>query len=60
VREPRDTGWFTSSYSGSGNDQCVECRLTPVSVAVRDSKHRGSGRLALTPAAWHEFLSHLR
>nr|WP_042189819.1 DUF397 domain-containing protein [Kibdelosporangium sp. MJ126-NF4]CEL18898.1 hypothetical protein [Kibdelosporangium sp. MJ126-NF4]CTQ95298.1 hypothetical protein [Kibdelosporangium sp. MJ126-NF4] len=24
----RDTGWFKSSYSGAGTDNCVEVRIT--------------------------------
>lgn len=54
-----DTGWFTSSRSGSGNDHCVEVRLGPV-VGVRDSKDREGPRLVVRPTAWASFLGAVR
>lgn len=54
-----DTGWFTSSRSGSGNDHCVEVRLGPV-VGVRDSKDRRGPQLAVRSATWTSFLTALR
>lgn len=45
----RDTGWFKSSFSGGGNDNCVETRFVSTgglggedartTVHVRDSKN---------------------
>ncbi|MBY8849959.1 DUF397 domain-containing protein [Saccharothrix longispora] len=52
----RDTGWFTSSRSNGGGDQCVECRLLADRVGVRDSKNPGGGALWVGPAAWEAFL----
>ncbi|MGQ0839142.1 DUF397 domain-containing protein [Actinokineospora sp.] len=54
----RDTGWFKSSFSNGGGDQCVECRIavgTP--VRVRDSKNPAAGSLRLPPAAWSAFVT---
>ena len=48
----RDTGWFKSSYSDAGNDQCIEVRITSDAVGVRDSKAPAAGELRLTRAAW--------
>ncbi|MBY8865892.1 MULTISPECIES: DUF397 domain-containing protein [Streptomyces] len=52
-----ELAWFKSSYS-SGNDgnSCVELALTPGTVHVRDSKATDGPRLALTPAAWADFV----
>ncbi|MEU9333927.1 DUF397 domain-containing protein [Streptomyces sp. NPDC048290] len=51
--------WFKSSYSDSSNpNDCVEVATTPGTVHVRDSKNVNGPRLALTPAAWTEFVTH--
>ncbi|MFJ3226603.1 DUF397 domain-containing protein [Streptomyces sp. NPDC086783] len=52
--------WFKSTYSSSGDGDCVEVALTPVAVHVRDSKDRTGPRLALSPFAWGEFVSRAR
>ncbi len=52
-----ELAWFKSSYSSSGDGDCVEVALTPATVHVRDSKDRQGPRLALSPAAWTEFVS---
>jgi hypothetical protein len=49
-------GWFKSSYSDSGNDQCVEVRIDQDTVGVRDSKSPTAGAIWLPPTAWTEFL----
>ncbi|MFI1719748.1 DUF397 domain-containing protein [Streptomyces sp. NPDC020489] len=49
--------WFTSSYSSSGDGDCVEVALTPATVHVRDSKNRPGPRLAVSPVAWADFLT---
>lgn len=54
-----DTGWFKSTYSGAGNDACVEVRLTPTRVAVRDSKSPTPTELHLLPTTWSTFLTTL-
>jgi hypothetical protein len=51
-----NTGWFKSSQSSSGNDTCVEVRITGTAVGVRDTKDRASGALDLTARAWEAFL----
>lgn len=50
--------WFKSSYSGGGNDQCVECRIDPgEGVRVRDSKHREGPVLAFPFDEWRAFVA---
>ncbi|MGW0191302.1 DUF397 domain-containing protein [Streptomyces sp. NPDC003362] len=51
--------WRKSSYSSGGSGDCVEVALTPASIHVRDSKDRHGPQLALSPAVWGDFLSHL-
>jgi hypothetical protein len=55
----RDTGWFKSTYSGAGNDNCVEVRLTPDTVRVRDSKAPTAGQVWLSSAAWTVLIRHV-
>ncbi|CAL9439742.1 hypothetical protein SUDANB58_02221 [Streptomyces sp. enrichment culture] len=50
--------WRKSTYSGDGSN-CVEIATTPGTVLVRDSKNPAGPHLALPPAAWADFLSHL-
>ncbi|MBB5959977.1 hypothetical protein FHS29_006599 [Saccharothrix tamanrassetensis] len=53
----QDTGWFKSSYSGAGNDQCVEVRLIAGRGAgIRDSKQPQGDSLQVNPRAWAAFL----
>jgi Domain of unknown function (DUF397) len=52
-----ELAWFKSTYSSSGDGDCVEVARTPAAVHVRDSKDRQGPRLALSPAAWAEFVS---
>jgi hypothetical protein len=54
----RDTGWFKSSYSGGGNDQCVECRLTEKAVGARDSKNPQAGEFWINSSAWAAFVTY--
>ncbi|MFE9168250.1 DUF397 domain-containing protein [Streptomyces kebangsaanensis] len=50
--------WFKSSYSSSGDgNDCVEVAMAPATVHVRDSKNTRGPRLALTPAAWADFVA---
>jgi hypothetical protein len=51
--------WHRSTYSSSGDGDCVEVAACPGTVHVRDSKDRAGARLALSPAAWADFLTHL-
>ncbi|QWF78855.1 DUF397 domain-containing protein [Amycolatopsis sp. CA-230715] len=51
---PRE--WRKSTYSGGGQNECVEVRLAPT-VGVRDTKDRDNGHLTLSPTAWAAFLT---
>jgi Domain of unknown function (DUF397) len=51
----RDTGWFRSSFSGTANDNCVEVRLSDLTVGVRDSKSPSTGTLRFSPSHWRYF-----
>ncbi|MGW3861690.1 DUF397 domain-containing protein [Streptomyces sp. NPDC005047] len=53
-----ELAWFKSSYSGSQGDDCVEVATHPATVHVRDTKDRRGPRLALSPAAWRDFVAH--
>ncbi|MCX2731673.1 DUF397 domain-containing protein [Saccharopolyspora sp. NFXS83] len=47
-----DTGWFKSSRSSGGSDNCVEVRLPARAVSVRDSKEAGGPVLAFSSMSW--------
>ncbi len=51
--------WVKSSYSSNehGSD-CVEVAVAPSAVHVRDSKNARGPRLALTAAAWADFVAY--
>lgn len=52
--------WRKSSYSGGGNENCVEVASTPTGIAVRDSKNPNGHFLQLTPQQWRSFLIMLK
>jgi hypothetical protein len=53
--------WFTSSYSGAPNNECVECATNlPRHVLVRDSKDPDGPRLTFSPDAWRSFSAAIR
>jgi hypothetical protein len=53
--------WFTSSYSSASGNGCVEVAfLADGSVGVRDTKDRTRRSLAVSPAAWGDFLAATR
>lgn len=56
----RHTGWFKSSYSGSGDDNCVEVRMLDGTIGVRDSKDPAGGAFWVDTRAWGEFLTGIR
>ncbi|MCX5381819.1 DUF397 domain-containing protein [Streptomyces sp. NBC_00083] len=59
TRNPSGLAWFKSSYSGGTNgESCVEVATAPGTVRVRDSKATNGPQLALTPAAWADFVSY--
>ncbi|MBU6535138.1 DUF397 domain-containing protein [Streptomyces sp. NPDC057245] len=58
-----DLAWFKSTYSSGGDGDCVEVAVSgqPAVVAavhVRDSKQKRGPQLALSPTAWHDFVSY--
>ncbi len=46
----RDTGWFKSTFSTSGGDNCVEVRFTGDGARVRDSKNPATALVVDVPA----------
>ena len=53
-----ERAWFKSSYSGSDGDDCVEVAAGAEAIHVRDSKDQRSLQLALSPAAWSDFVTY--
>ncbi|MET9882674.1 DUF397 domain-containing protein [Streptomyces sp. NPDC006430] len=53
-----ELAWFKSSYSSSGDGDCVEVATGPQAVHVRDSKVQDGPRLALSPNAWADFVAY--
>ncbi|MEU9155825.1 DUF397 domain-containing protein [Streptomyces sp. NPDC048417] len=52
--------WRKSSYSDGGGGNCLEISPCPHIIHIRDSKTAPDGpHLALSPAAWAGFLTHL-
>ena len=56
----RDLQWFTSSFSGSNGDSCVEVAHLPGGVAVRDTKDRALPAHRYATAEWRAFLTGVR
>lgn len=52
-----DRTWRTSSYSGGEANDCVELAFDAEETAVRDSKDRSGGQLALSRRAFEAFLA---
>lgn len=55
-----EAAWKTSSFSGPGNDACVEVRSLTDVIEVRDSKDRSGPALQFTPAEWQAFVDGAR
>ncbi|MEU6687410.1 DUF397 domain-containing protein [Streptomyces sp. NPDC046832] len=55
-----ELAWFKSSYSSSGDGDCVEVAVAicPDAVHIRDSKNKQGPQLRLSPTAWSAFLTH--
>lgn len=51
-----ELAWFKSSYSSSGDGDCVEVATLPTTIHVRDSKNTTGPQLALSPTTWTEFV----
>jgi hypothetical protein len=52
--------WFTSSFSGSNGNSCVEVAIADQTVAVRDTKDRTRPALTCSATAWDAFLTATR
>ncbi|MFI7293491.1 DUF397 domain-containing protein [Streptomyces sp. NPDC050121] len=50
--------WRKSSYSSASGDDCIEVATCPARIHVRDSKNKSGPSLALSPAAWADFVAH--
>ncbi|MDX8144239.1 DUF397 domain-containing protein [Lentzea sp. BCCO 10_0061] len=48
--------WVKSSHSASGNDSCVEVRLSSGFVSIRDSKNADGPLFDVSSRAWKAFL----
>ena len=48
--------WRKSSRSSGGANNCVEVGFAPVMVAVRDTKDRRGGTIAVSQGEWNTFL----
>ncbi|EPH40217.1 DUF397 domain-containing protein [Streptomyces aurantiacus] len=48
--------WVKSSYSTADEPACVEVAATPETIHIRDSKNPDGPQLAITSAAWGDFL----
>ncbi|MGX5182345.1 DUF397 domain-containing protein [Streptomyces avermitilis] len=53
-----ELAWFKSSYSSSGDGDCVEIATCPSTIHIRDSKNTQGPRLTLSPTAWTDFITH--
>ncbi|MER6081600.1 DUF397 domain-containing protein [Streptomyces sp. NPDC001833] len=51
--------WRKSSYSSGGDGDCIEVAPCPTTIHIRDSKNRQGPQLALSPAAWANFLTYV-
>jgi hypothetical protein len=54
-----ELAWFKSSYSSSGDGDCVEVAATPATIHIRDSKNPEGPHLTASPTPWTDFLTHL-
>lgn len=59
ARDAIDLHWRKSSYSGTGNGDCVEVAAGTAGAAVRDSKDAASGYIELPSTSWAVLRSHL-
>ena len=48
--------WIRSSYSGSTEEECLECASNGATVWIRDSKDAGP-RVEMPLASWRAFLA---
>ncbi|MDQ0773627.1 hypothetical protein QF026_002093 [Streptomyces aurantiacus] len=48
--------WLKSTYSSGSEGDCVEVAACPATIHIRDSKNTRGPQLALSPAAWGDFV----
>ncbi|MFJ8935677.1 DUF397 domain-containing protein [Streptomyces sp. NPDC102365] len=53
-----ELAWFKSTYSSSGDGDCVEVAACPDTVHIRDSKDTRGPQLAVAPGTWTRFLAY--
>ncbi|MFJ2414733.1 DUF397 domain-containing protein [Streptomyces brevispora] len=58
--EVPESAWFTSSYSGGNETECVETAFTAAGTSVRDSKRPREGQFHVRSAAWTDFVESVR
>ncbi|MFE9726296.1 DUF397 domain-containing protein [Streptomyces sp. NPDC005794] len=58
--EVPQSAWFTSSYSGGNETECVETAFAEAGTAIRDSTRPHQGRFHVRSAAWVSFIGSLR
>ena len=56
----KNAEWRTSSYSGEGINNCVECAVQTAATSIRDSKAPIAGMLVVRRAAWDAFLGAIK
>ncbi|CAM4249554.1 DUF397 domain-containing protein [Nocardiopsis rhodophaea] len=49
--------WFKSSYSASASDACVEARISPTLIDIRDSMNPAGPVLTFNGVEWQAFLT---
>lgn len=54
-----ELSWRKSSYSGSGDGDCVEVAATPGTVHVQDSKAQTGAALVFPKEQWAAFTSYV-
>ncbi|MDT0321897.1 DUF397 domain-containing protein [Streptomyces millisiae] len=55
MAEQPQLNWFKSSYSGTPQNECVECAETAQHILVRDSKSVRGPRCGFSREAWAAF-----
>ncbi|SED59023.1 protein of unknown function [Streptomyces sp. 2131.1] len=58
--EVPEPAWFTSSYSGGNETECVEAAFIGDGTAVRDSKQPLQGQFRVSAETWAYFVRSVR
>ncbi|HBF85737.1 MAG TPA: DUF397 domain-containing protein [Streptomyces sp.] len=59
AEQSQEPQWFTSSYSASPDNECVEVANMPKRTWVRDSKRPDGPRTDFSHSAWAAFTAHV-